>query len=420
LTDHPPSDTSTKSLPEGAQVWEGSSAIVNQGRHWSSALIWLSSGLFVSTLIWAFTARVDQTITVRGELEPASSVKEVAAPSAGVVSKIHFKDGGQVVAGQPLLDIEAKGLAARRQAIEQTLLLLDLQARSLQIIIRSEGVPERMQALPKIPPITDPQLASQLLIARNQTEQLRSRLDQIATQIQSRSQSLQLRTKIAADYQKLYQAKAIARHTYLSQQNEVQEMRSQLASLREERTRLIGEAAAQLNQVNQQLINQRSQLVDLKEVLSYRTVRAPVSGTVFDAKVSRYSVVNSSQVMLKIVPAGRLQARVEISNADVGFVRVGLPVSVGVDSFSAGEFGYIQGTVTRLGSDALESTQPGQPPRFPAVISLQQQQVEAGSQRLNLQSGMGVTANIKLRSRPAINLVTDMFTRQFEGIKRFR
>jgi HlyD family secretion protein len=51
---------------------------------------------------------------------------------------------------------------------------------------------------------------------------------------------------------------------------------------------------------------------------------------------------------------------------------------------------------------------------------LQQQEVLAGDQQLNLQSGMGVSANIKLRSRPAISLLTDMFTRQFEGIKRFR
>jgi len=33
---------------------------------------------------------------------------------------------------------------------------------------------------------------------------------------------------------------------------------------------------------------------------------------------------------------------------------------------------------------------------------------------------MGVTANIKLRSRPAISIVTDIFTKQMEGVKRFR
>jgi HlyD family secretion protein len=53
-------------------------------------------------------------------------------------------------------------------------------------------------------------------------------------------------------------------------------------------------------------------------------------------------------------------------------------------------------------------------------VTLQQQQVELGNRRLNLQSGMSVSANIKLRSRPVITLISDMFTKQLEGVKRFR
>jgi len=54
------------------------------------------------------------------------------------------------------------------------------------------------------------------------------------------------------------------------------------------------------------------------------------------------------------------------------------------------------------------------------VVSLEQQQVEFGNRRLNLQSGMSITANIKLRSRPVITLISDMFTKQLDGVKRFR
>ena len=91
-----------------------------------------------------------------------------------------------------------------------------------------------------------------------------------------------------------------------------------------------------------------------------------------------------------------------------------------VDSFPAGEFGYIKGTLTSVGSDALPPDQDNRMARFPAVVSLQQQQVELGNRRLNLQSGMSVSANIKLRSRPVITLISDMFTKQLEGVKRFR
>ena len=120
------------------------------------------------------------------------------------------------------------------------------------------------------------------------------------------------------------------------------------------------------------------------------------------------------------MPENRLQAKVEIPNSDIGFVRVGMPATVAVDSFPSGEFGYIQGELSRLGSDALAPDPANGQFRFPAVIVLKEQGVSSGSQKLNLQSGMGVTANIKLRSRPAISILTDIFTRQAEGLKRFR
>ena len=53
--------------------------------------------------------------------------------------------------------------------------------------------------------------------------------------------------------------------------------------------------------------------------------------------------------------------------------------------------------------------------RFPATVELKQQAVESGGKLLNLQSGMSVSANIRLRSRPVINIISDMFTKQLEG-----
>ena len=79
---------------------------VRQGRHWSSTLIWLSASLFGGALIWAFTARIDQTITVGGRLVPQGSVEEIDSPASGVVSKVFVRDGQDVKPGTPLLEVE--------------------------------------------------------------------------------------------------------------------------------------------------------------------------------------------------------------------------------------------------------------------------------------------------------------------------
>ena len=137
----------SNNLPPNIKTWEGSSAYVEQGRHWSSALIWLCAILFGGSLVWAFTAKIDQTVTVRGRLEPSGSVREVDSPSSGVVSKVFVKDGMEVKLGQPLFDVEAKGLASRREALETTLVLFELQANTLSSIMRSGGDPSRFEGL---------------------------------------------------------------------------------------------------------------------------------------------------------------------------------------------------------------------------------------------------------------------------------
>ena len=407
-------------MPSKIKSWEGSSAYVEQGRHWSSALIWLCAVLFGGTLIWAFTAKIDQTVSVRGRLEPSGSVREVDSPSAGVVSKVFVKDGEVVSRGQPLFDVEAKGLSSRRKALETTLALFELQARTLTSILRSGGEVSLIEDLPDIPIVDDTSLNTQLITARQQSQQFRSRLEQLETRLKSRRSTMNLKEQIAIDMKPLYESGAMSRNQYLLQLNQVQETRAEVATLQEERSRVVGQIATRLNQIDRQIIRIRAELVGLEETLSYRTVRAPINGKVFDVKIAPQTVVNADQEVVKLVPANLLQAKIAISDRDIGFVKVGLPVNVSVDSFPSGEFGYISGVLTKLGSDVLPPDQQSQQYRFPATVSLKEQTVESGDQKLNLQSGMGVTANIKLRSRPVISIISDLFTKQLDGVKRFR
>lgn len=402
------------------QIWEGSSAYVDQGRHWSSALIWITCSLIGATIIWAFLARIDQTISVRGRLQPTGSVKRVESPSAGVISRVFVKDGQVVSTGQPLFDVEAKGLVSRRQAIISTLQILQLQANSIDDLLNTGGDPSRFPPLPLIPKVKDPVLLNQLLSARQQAQQLRSQLAQLSTRLASRRETLNLQERISKDIGFLYKSGGVARNQYLQQLNQIQETRSEVANLEQERERIIGQAAGQLTELNRQIIGLKSELVALRETLSYRTVRAPFNGKVFDLSIGKKAVVNSQQLALKLVPANNLMAKVDISNVDIGFIQPGLPVTIAVDSFPVGEFGYIKGSLLSIGSDALPPDQTHPNWYFPATVSLDQQRVEFGSRKLNLQSGMAVSANIKLRSRPVITLVTDMFTKQMDGLKRFR
>ena len=82
-----------------------------------------------------------------------------------------------------------------------------------------------------------------------------------------------------------------------------------------------------------------------------------------------------NQPVLKVVPFDQLLARVEIPSTDIGFVRIGQPVDISIDSFPATDFGVLEGSVVKVGSDALEPEQLNQTYRYPAEIELDSQQL---------------------------------------------
>jgi hemolysin D len=91
-----------------------------------------------------------------------------------------------------------------------------------------------------------------------------------------------------------------------------------------------------------------------------------------------------------------------------------LMVDVRIDSFPFSEFGDVEGEVVHIGSDALPPDDVNPYYRFPAEIELQDQLL---GEALPLQSGMSVTANIKLRKRRVITILSDLFVRKIDSLR---
>ena len=409
------------SLPGTSKEWQTDTSFLRQGRHWSSTLIWISATLFTSAFVWGLVGRVDQTVTVKGRLVPAGSVREVDIPVTGVVSEVLVDEGQSVSAGQTLLRIGSVDLISRRSALMFSIAVFEAQKKYLSTMLKNQSSNNIIFELPSAGQSNvSAKFASQISIARKEAEQFNSRFRQIQLQELSLKKTLSLDKSIVLNLKPLYEEGGIGGINFLNQQNKIQQSESALASLGQEREKLIGEVASRITNLNRQLQSAKAEIDSLDLALSYRTLTAPISGTVFDLKATPSSLVGADQILLKIVPSKRLQANVEIPNSDIGFIKVGMPVDVSVDSFPSGEFGYIDGKLDSIGADSLSPDQRSPSFRFPATVQLNQQSVFSGEKSLNLQSGMSVTANIKVRSRPVISLITDLFTRQVEGIKRYR
>jgi len=117
-----------------------------------------------------------------------------------------------------------------------------------------------------------------------------------------------------------------------------------------------------------------------------------------------------------------MEARVEVPSNKIGFIYSGQSTDVSIDSYSANDFGILEGVVRKIGSDAL----PPNPStgeleyRFPVDIELKEQSLELNDgQQLPLQVGMTLTANIKLRKVSYLQLILKSFNDSTASLREF-
>ncbi|AFY60653.1 HlyD family efflux transporter periplasmic adaptor subunit [Synechococcus sp. PCC 6312] len=298
---------------------------------------------------------------------------------------------------------------------------------------------------------------SRIATVRLQIDQLQKQLTQAQGQLKSQQQILKVNQDILADLEPVAKEGAIARVQYLRQVQEVQRGLAEVDRFQQDVNRLqvaIAEAKEKLKNTtvtvtrdlygaisendkriaeidtqfsrtivenNKKLAEILAKVKQLQTGLNYQTVRAPVTGTVFDLQAhSPGFVVTPDKPMLKVVPKDALVAEVYITNRDIGFVNSGMRADVRIDSFPFSEFGDIKGELIGIAADALPPTPERNFYSFPARIKLDQQYLKINDKQIPLQSGMAVSANIKIRKRTVMSLITDLFTREVESLNHLR
>ncbi len=207
---------------------------------------------------------------------------------------------------------------------------------------------------------------------------------------------------------------------YLQQKNRVQDVNGRIEQTKADRLRQEAILNQEIKQLQAELSDLRNSLTELNVNIRYQKITSPDSGLIFELKPKAQGfVAQTSEPLMKVVPFDKLEARVEIPSKNIGFVSVGRPVDISIDSFPATDFGVLQGTVRSIGSDALPPDQVTQYPRYPADIRLNSQQLKLKDGTiLPLQVGMSLTANIKLRKVTYLQLLLNQLQDKAKSLQQ--
>jgi hemolysin D len=493
-------DVSSPSLPPPnvsptSQDWFDAPIVLKQSTRNSQWMLWLLVGSTVAAIAWANVAKIEEAIPVQGKLEPQGQVKNVQVPINGVIRKINVKDGQAVKAGDVLLEVDPDGPKAQLKSLQVVRTNLEQENQFYQSQL--DGTDQFGGALRISPQMLSLTKSRSALMAENRfyqsqldgsvnplamTDQERSRLQAEQMEASSRAMAvelainqlqqqvnqaeerrknavdnLQLEEGILKDITPLAESGGISRVQFLKQKQTVDNKRSEIIQIQQEKAKLQAEMAqagakvvnnvavdrkdhttkisgnlqklaeidSQLSKAivenNKKIAEINSQVTQAAQLLKYSAVKAPVSGVIFNLKANSPGyVANPSEAILTIVPSDSLVAKVMITNRDIGFVRPGMPVDVRIDSFPFSEFGDLKGELVAIGSDALPPSDIQPFYKFPAVIKLSRQSLNANGRTIRLQSGMSLNANIRVRERTVMSVFTDSFVKASESLKFIR
>jgi hemolysin D len=395
------------------------------------ATTWTVMAVLVAAVIWATASSIDVVAVARGRVIPSGHSKVIQPLESGIIRAIRVREGQVVRAGHVLIELDPTASEADLSRLAHEHRAAQLDAGRLRALVAGE------RAL-RAPSGMDPALVSlqvQRLVeqhseherrgesARLLVEQRQAAVEATRADHERLTAIVPMLTERAAAYRTLLDREFVGRLQYLEIEQQRVEKVQELAMAQHRLDRdLAALAEARAQSVLVEMEFRRGRLAELAEVetrvasLAQEVVKAsqrakiqrlvaPIDGLVQQLTVHTVGgVVTPAQSLMVVVPAAdRLEVEAWIENKDIGFVQVGQPAEVKIDTFPFTRYGSVGARVVTVSGDAVAQERGGL--AYLTRLDLARTTLMVDGRAVNLSAGMSVTAEIKTGTRRVIELV---------------
>ena len=123
---------------------------------------------------------------------------------------------------------------------------------------------------------------------------------------------------------------------------------------------------------------------------------------------------------MKIVPEGKLEAKIFINNSDIGFINNRMKAEIRVDAYPFTRFGYLKGEVRSISNEVLPVDNFNLQTRFPVYINLEEEFLQKNNEKYFVKPGQSISVNLIVKKRPLITIFTDVFTKSIDSLKSIK
>lgn len=378
----------------------------------STKIISWSAVAMVGTIFaFLFLAQYSRKETVNGYLIPASGILRIVVPRAGVVRTVHVQQGEEVEQGQPLLTIDTDQIAATGE---------DVNAKMLETLVQQRRLLDQQVQAEEQRTLSEQQKLAAAIRG------LETELSHLKGQVIIQLQRIDLSEAIVVP------AAQLSAKGYMS---DIEHKRRQEALL-EQKQNLIA--------LNQQIASHESQLTEkrytleqvptvmaekiqllrneisateqrIAEVNGRRAyvIRAPTAGRVSALHAHQGQTADPRFLQVAIMPPdAQLRAELFVPTRAIGFVRVGQPVRFLYEAFPYQSFGSYSGRTIQVSHTILTTSDVAVPisikePVYRVTAALDRPDINAYGQKVPLQPGMLLKADIILEKRPLLAWLLD-------------
>ncbi|WP_454720318.1 MULTISPECIES: HlyD family type I secretion periplasmic adaptor subunit [Cupriavidus] len=388
-------------------------------------------GVAALSLVYAVFAKMDVVVSTQGKVIPSGKSKIVQPLEAGIVRAIHVRDGQAVRAGDVLIELDPTTTTADRDRMRREHLEAAADVARLTALMEDKPAMPPVEDLPADIARTQQALLTSALaehrarLAALDAEIARKRADRdgAAASLEQIDASLPLVTKKNDMREELVKTGHIAETGLIETRLELLNFRKELAlqrsrlseaaaglnAIRQQRAQAIAEFAARgsagLAEASRKEAASALELVKASQRRDLQTLRAPIDGVVQQLAVTTVGgVVTQAQPLATVVPAHTaLEVDAQVQNKDIGYVKPGQRVITKVETFDFTRFGYIEGEVQWVGTDAVNDPKLG--PVYPVRIRLSETATpnSVNGRKGTLTPGMSVTADIRVDERRMIS-----------------
>lgn len=367
-------------------------------------------------LLWARVAKVDIVVVAQGKLVPANFVP-VAQPSEnGILRKILVKDGAQVEAGQPLIEMDPVYAEQDTKAAQLEVTRLEQQLE------RANAELENRQ-----PTLTDPVISAEFASRRTAYQAALSRAElDLATQQARQLKAAQLAPVADRQAQMLAKLKDVG---FVSEAAYNDKLSIRLDTENEVRvqTEAVKAAAAAVatvkadyrknlmlerSDLSQKLTAGQAELAKRLHRSEMTTIKAPVAGTVTGLAVhTPGQVLTAGAPLMSLVPKGEsLRFEGWLRNEDSGLVMPGMPSKVKLAAYQFQKYGWLDGELSWLGVDSETpdsmKNAAGEPLFYRVRVALPAQHLVVDGIPLPLKPGQQATADVQVGTRTVLEFLT--------------